>query len=63
MSLGKRKAGGFGRGRGSNMGKPPVPKISKVSAQTTEAARRAALRARVMKLARGQELQAKGRKS
>jgi len=58
MSLGKRKGGGFSRGRAGSMGKPPIPKASKVSAGTAEAARRAAMRARVMKLARGQELSA-----
>lgn len=59
MGLGKRRVGGgSGRGRGSNMGKPPVPKVSKVSAGTTEAARRATMRARVMQLARTGELNA-----
>ena len=58
MSLGKRKGGGFSRGRAGSMGKPPIPKASKVSAGTAETARRATMRARVMQLARRGELEA-----
>ena len=58
MGLGKRKGGGFSRGRAGSMGKPPIPKASKVSAGTAETARRATMRARVMQLARRGELDA-----
>jgi hypothetical protein len=47
MPTGKGKVGaGRGRGGGS-LGKAPIPKVSSPSAKTTEAARKAALRAKL----------------
>jgi len=59
MPIGKGKIGaGRGRGGGS-VGKPPLPQVSSPSSKATEAARKAAMKARVKKLARRRELEAK----
>jgi hypothetical protein len=60
MSIGKRKVGGGGPARGGGVvGKVPLPKVSSASSKATETARKAAMKARVKKLARERELQAK----